>query len=148
MAKARKARVTQSPEVERAILARLARGETLSSICKSEGMPDRSAVIGWALDPDSKFSQQYARAREIGYHAMADDLLDIADNSTNDYMTRTNSDGDEYQALNPENIQRARLRFDGRKWLLSKALPKIYGDKLEVQTDGKLVVEIVDGSGQ
>jgi hypothetical protein len=31
-----------------------------------------------------------------------------------------------------ENIQRARLRVDSRKWILSKMLPKIYGDRSEL----------------
>ena len=33
-----------------------------------------------------------------------------------------------------------RLRVDTRKWLLSKALPKIYGDRLEVDAKAGLVV--------
>lgn len=147
MAKGRKPRVSRSPEVEREVLARLAKGQTLSSVCKREGMPDKSAVIGWALDVDDKFSQQYARAREIGYHCMADEMVDILDDSTNDYMTKTDADGNEYQALNPENIQRSRLRFEGRKWIVSKALPKIYGDKLAL-TDaegGSVVFQVVSG---
>ena len=53
---------------------------------------------------------------------MADDILDIADET-----------GDPH---------RSRLRADTRKWLLSKALPKIYGDRLEVDAkDGLVVVE-------
>jgi hypothetical protein len=37
--------------------------------------------------------------------------------------------------VNGENLQRSRLRVDTRKWLLSKALPKIYGDKLALGGD-------------
>ena len=33
------------------------------------------------------------------------------------------------------NIARARLRVDARKWLLSKLLPKVYGDKLALGGD-------------
>jgi len=32
-------------------------------------------------------------------------------------------------------VARDRLRVDTRKWLLSKALPKIYGDKLALGGD-------------
>ncbi len=38
--------------------------------------------------------------------------------------------------LNSENIQRSRVRIDTRKWLLSKMLPRIYGDKSEVALTG------------
>ena len=59
---------------------------------------------------------------------MADELLDTCDGVKAD----------------SEEIQRAAERLcswqiDTRKWLLSKALPKIYGDKLEVETKGKVV---------
>ena len=33
-------------------------------------------------------------------------------------------------------MQRARLRVDTRKWILSKMLPKVYGDKFQVGGDG------------
>ena len=38
--------------------------------------------------------------------------------------------------LNGENIQRSRLRIDTRKWLMSKLNPKVYGDKLDMTTNG------------
>jgi hypothetical protein len=38
--------------------------------------------------------------------------------------------------LNGEHIQRSRVRIDTRKWMLSKMLPKVYGDKTEVALTG------------
>jgi hypothetical protein len=70
------------------------------------------------LDDVEGFSGHYARAREIGYQGMADDLTEIAD-----------AYGDP---------ARDRLRVDTRKWLLSKALPKIYGDKQQIEHSGSL----------
>ena len=61
-------------------------------------------------------------------------LLEIADDGSNDSMMRQQS-ADQSYAANREHIQRSRLRLDTRKWLLSKALPKIYGDKLPVETN-------------
>ena len=34
-------------------------------------------------------------------------------------------------------MQRSRLRADNRKWLLSKTLPRIYGDKVAVEATGR-----------
>jgi hypothetical protein len=34
-------------------------------------------------------------------------------------------------------VQRARLKVDTRKWLLSKLQPKKYGDKLDMNVAGK-----------
>ena len=38
--------------------------------------------------------------------------------------------------LNGEHVQRSRLRVDTLKWVLAKALPKVFGDKLTL--DGNL----------
>ena len=108
-----------SPELADRLCERLADGETLRAICRDEGMPDERTVRRWALDDVEGFSTQYARASEIGYQGMADDLTEIADAK----------DGDP---------ARDRLRVDTRKWLLSKALPKIYGDKQQVEHSGSL----------
>jgi hypothetical protein len=61
---------------------------------------------------------------------MADDMLVIADDSTKDYVERQNKDGSTYTAVDHDHIARARLRVDTRKWLLAKALPKLFGDKV------------------
>lgn len=113
------------------ILERLADGETLRAICRTEGMPPESTVRNWAMDDVDGFAAQYARAREIGYHSMADELLDISDDGQNDWMMRNAEDNPSWE-VNGEHMQRSRLRVDTRKWLLSKALPKVYGDKLDV----------------
>jgi Bacteriophage Sf6, terminase small subunit-like len=49
-------------------------------------------------------------------------------------MLASNKDGSTYTALDAEHVQRSRLRVEARKWLLSKALPKVYGDKLDLNT--------------
>lgn len=120
-----------SEEVAAEILQRLADGETLRAICRDDHMPPESTVRGWAMDDQGGFAAQYTRAREIGYHSMADELVEIADDGRNDWMKR-NADGDEEWHANGEHLQRSRLRADTRKWLLSKALPKVYGEKLAV----------------
>lgn len=106
--KGRPSKFTQ--ELADRICERLAAGETLRAICRGDDMPPESTVRTWALDNEA-FYAQYARAREVGYAGLADELTEIAD-----------SDGDP---------ARDRLRVDTRKWLLSKALPKVYGDKVE-----------------
>lgn len=125
---------THTPEIAQAVCERLAEGETLRQVCRDEGMPPESTVRMWVMDDREGFAAQYTRAREIGYHAMADELLDIADDGTNDWMDRRSADGTTGDAvLNGEHIQRSRARLDTRKWLLSKALPKLYGDKVEIE---------------
>ena len=56
----------------------------------------------------------------------AEEVLTIADNTTLDPQDR-------------------RIRVDTRKWLLSKVLPKVYGDKLTVAGDAKAPIHYVVG---
>ncbi len=123
------------------ILERLAHGETLRAICRDEGMPSAAAVHLWVKDDREGFAERYARARESGAYAMADELLEIADDGTNDWMLRTNRNGDVEPVLNAEHVQRSRLRADTRKWLLSKIAPRVFGDKLDVTTQGEKVTQ-------
>jgi hypothetical protein len=111
------------------ICEQLAQGFTLREVCKSEEFPAESTVRLWALEDRDGFSAQYARAREIGYQTMADELLEISDDGRNDWMER-NGEDDRGWVANGEHMGRSRLRVDTRKWLLSKALPKLYGEKV------------------
>lgn len=124
-----------TPKLAADICARLATGESLRSICRDEGMPSDSTVRQWALDDVQGFSAQYARARDLGLDAMADEVFDIADDGRNDWIEREDKRGNPYVALNDEAIARSRLRFDARRWYLSKLAPKRYGDRITHEGD-------------
>lgn len=127
------------------ICSRLSDGESLRTICKSEHMPNRVTVFGWLLkDEFSDFHDQYNRAREIQADAMFDDMIDIADDGTNDYMENIDNQGAIIGfKLNGENIQRSKLRFEARKWTAGRLRPKKYGEsKVEVEHSGTIGVAI------
>ncbi len=128
-----------------AICERIALGESLTQICKTDGMPPKQTVLRWIVHFPS-FHDQYARAREAQAEHFADEILDIADDGSNDYMKRQNGDGEEYEATNHEHIQRSRLRVDSRKWLMSKVAPKKYGDRqiLAGDKDAPLVAPTIN----
>lgn len=117
------------------ICARISDGETTRSICADEAMPAMTTLFRW-LREDEDFKQQYARAKEIQLERMAEEILDISDDGTNDYMDRVTRDGEVESVLNHEHVTRSKLRVDSRKWLLSKLAPKKYGDKAIVQHEG------------
>ena len=119
------------------ICVRLAAGEPLRVICRDKGMPAEATVRSWGHDPKHVFSAQYARARELGFWSMADEMLEIADDSRNDWMEKQNKSGDTITVLNEEAIARSRLRIDARKWLIVKALPKDFGERLAAELSGK-----------
>lgn len=117
------------------ICERLAQGETLRAICRSENVPPESTVRRWVVDDRNGFAAQYARARDIGLDAMADELMEVADDARNDYMEREDPNNHGY-ALNGEHVQRSRLRVDSRKWYLSKMAPKRYGERTQHELTG------------
>jgi hypothetical protein len=125
-------------EIASEICERLAVGETLLQICRTSAyIPKRSTILGWVLDNREGFSGRYARARELCFEAWADEVCDIADDATNDWMTREGKDGQETFQPNAEHINRSRLRVDSRKWLLSKLKPQKYGERAAVELTGK-----------
>ena len=79
-----------------------------------------------------------ARGRPWRQH-WADEILEIADDATNDWMGRQRRDGVTEIVLNRDHVERSKQRIDARKWLLSKALPKVYGDRQSVE--GKFSVD-------
>ena len=46
--------------------------------------------------------------------------------------------------MNNEAVQRSRLRVDARKWLMSKLMPKKYGEKLELGGDLKVSLGLAE----
>jgi hypothetical protein len=124
-------------EVGQKICARIAEGESLRAICSDEDMPHESTVRGWAINPDHPIFTHYRAAREVGYAKMAEELLEISDDGSNDWMERRHGDDKESTwVVNGEHVQRSKLRVETRKWILSKALPKVYGDKVAVTGEG------------
>jgi hypothetical protein len=88
----------------------------------------------WARD-NEVFREQYAKAREALLEHWAEEITEIADDGSNDWMERSEKKGGGYEA-NGEHIQRSRLRVDTRKWLLSKLAAKKYGDRVEQHHTG------------
>lgn len=111
-------------EVADQVCQKLAEGQSLRKACSVEGMPAASTVLLWTR-AQGGFSEQYTRAREIGYQLLADQILEISDDKAGD-------------------VARDRLSVDSRKWMLSKMLPKVYGDKIETQHTGDVTVRTVE----
>ncbi|MCX2589848.1 DNA packaging protein [Proteus penneri] len=114
------------PEVAEDICNLLMLGESLRSICKRPGMPAIRTVMYW-LQRNDDFMQQYARAREIQAELLAEEIIEIADDSSGDVIV----DDDGKEQTNHERVARSRLRVDARKWYASKLAPKRYGDRIQ-----------------
>lgn len=116
-----------TPETAAMVCAYMMEGETLLTISKREGMPSKSAVLRW-LPKYPEFRDHYARASEVRAGIFIEESIDIVDDGSNDWM-EINSPTNVGWRENGEAIQRSKLRVDFRKWMATKLLPKMYGDK-------------------
>ena len=127
--------------------------KSLKSICSVEGMPAVRTVLSWLskgnkddAEPFLKdFVHQYARAREEQADFLAEEILEIADDGSNDLMTIVKGDAS-YEQENKEVTNRSKLRVEARKWIASKLKPKKYGDKLDLggEVQQTIVVKFQD----
>jgi hypothetical protein len=112
------------------ICTRISEGESLRSVCRDEDMPAIGTVCRWLLDEDKKeFREQYAIARDVQAEILFDETLEIADDSPDVIVGDDKSDN--------ARVQAAKLRVETRKWYISKVLPKKFGDKLDLTSQGE-----------
>lgn len=115
-------------ELAQIICEKMAGGMTLKRICEEvEGMPTRQTVYNWLVAHPS-FFDAYTRARDIRLDNMAEELEEIADDGSNDWMK--NKFGEE--VLNADHVARSRLRIETKKWILAKLKPRTYGEKIAI----------------
>lgn len=119
-----------TPELVAEICERLSKGEPMAVICRDEGMPSPRTVRDWMADSES-VSAAIARAREDGEDWLAAECLEIADDTSRDFVETENG-----KALDREHVQRSKLRIDTRLKLLAKWNPKKWGDKVAMEHTG------------
>jgi hypothetical protein len=70
-----------------------------------------------------------AHTRECWEEDMLDEILEIADDSSRDYVQRTGADGKVTWVMDREQIARCLLRIKARKWALARMAPRKYGKR-------------------
>jgi hypothetical protein len=128
----RHAAVPYCAEVANQVLDELIRGRLLVDICAEPDMPSVSAVGQWIRDDRDGFAERYRQAREAGCHVIAEQSLKIVDDRSNDWISWRREDGSTALMLDPERVPRAALRVKTRRWLLSKLLPRTFGERVDI----------------
>jgi hypothetical protein len=147
----RNAEVPYSAETANRILDELMSGRPLTDICSEPDMPSASSVWSWISDDREGFAARYQKAREIGWHTIGDQTLQIVDDRRNDWIVRRREDGSTQTILDPLRVARAALRLKARCWLLVRMLPRVFGappDHAAQQknnSDMAEVMRLVDG---
>jgi hypothetical protein len=139
-----------TPEQFETICARIeSEAIGLREICEDAGADRTSFWKYLARTPGA--NDRYAHAKQLQAEILAAEILSIADTIQEGVKTVEKPTGTE--VTTGDMIDHRRLRVDSRKWLLSKLLPKKYGDKLDLTTDGdkiksSLVVNVVSTEGK
>ena len=118
-----------TPELAELILDELCSGRTLADVCGDPGMPSIRTVNLWVLQNREGFRAPYHEAREIGWLTLSDQMLKIADDCRQDRTLRRNKDGSCEFVVNLAAIRRAQQQINTREWLLSRMLPRVFGNR-------------------
>jgi len=116
----------------------MSEGKTLREFCRKEEMPSFATIYDW-LEEDPDFSLRFARARDMGHDAIAEDALRIADSIFLGKKVVTHSGGSEDEdtmtVTEEDSVQHRKLQIETRLKLLAKWNPKKYGEKTVIAGD-------------
>ena len=104
------------------ICQRLMEGTPLTKICKDKDQPSLSTVYKW-IAKHKDFASKLLTARRIGCQTYLDKMIE------------------ELETADNKSIMVVREKLHHYRWLSSKLLPNLYGDKQEVIQDTKVTIE-------
>ena len=96
-------------EITEKIIDLVIDGQPIRFICSQVDMPSVATVMRWLHDYP-EFAKQYALAKEMYAHCIFDEIQHIAD------------------TCDPNEVQKAKLMIDARKYIASRLAPRKYGE--------------------
>jgi hypothetical protein len=122
---------TYTQELADDLIEHMAGGRSVASWCAKDGHPHVATVLRWtAAHPD--FREAYARAREFHADAIFDEIVDIADDKTGDWI-----ETDKGMRYNPEAAARSRVRVEARLKVAGRLNPQRYSERVGLEIDDK-----------
>jgi len=110
------------------ITERISQGIPVSQVARELNI-GRRTIHDWR-EANPTFAAQFARAKDDGFDAISDEVIEIADDA------------------DPKQVDHARLRCDARLKLLAKWDSKRYGDRITQDVDLTVRVAIADPTRQ
>ncbi len=109
--------IVWSEALEDQIVGLVSEGYTMREISRLREYPPLNSMLRRMAESE-RFMDGLIRAREVAVYALADQIIDIADQAT------------------PDDVQVAKLRVEVRQWVMGRFNRRQFGDKLDV--DGML----------
>lgn len=104
----------------------------LAKLCKTYTyLPAPSTIYRW-ISQNLSFQEQYAQAKIKQIEVFIDEITDLS-NENHSYIEN---------GVNRCDASILRIKIDTRKWLASKLVPKVYGDK--TQNTSEIVIKHED----
>ena len=114
-------------------------GVNLRKVCRMDGMPSWRTVYYWVV-AHPEFATRLARAREMGFDALAEEALEI---SNTPMMGQKQVMGDKSTFTTVEDmLGHRKLQIETRLKLLAVWDPKRYGNKVQLGGDGGSPIKI------
>ena len=109
-------------EITNKICEKLMSGVPLTRICEAKDLPSLSTVHR-LINKDPSFAKQIIQARKVGCQFYLDKMID------------------ELETVSNKDVGIVREKLHHYRWLASKLLPSLYGDKQEVIQDTKITIQ-------
>jgi hypothetical protein len=95
----------------------------MNAICKEEGMPSRVTILRWCGE-NTLLAQAYTVAlqmRSAGHAELLEEDMDELD-----------------RAKDPVRVAALKVKINTRQWIMSRLLPKQYGDHQVIEHTGEV----------
>ena len=97
-------------------------GKPLTQICQEKDLPSLTTIYKW-INSNPSFAKQITQARKVGCQTYLDKMIT------------------ELETASHKDVPILREKLHHYRWLASKLLPSLYGDKQEVIQDTKVTIE-------
>ena len=104
------------------ICQELMNGQPLTRICSNKDLPSLATINRWIAKHPS-FAKQITNARRVGTQYYLDKMIE------------------ELETMSAKDVGIVREKLHHYRWLSSKLLPNLYGDKQEVIQDTKITIQ-------
>src|SRR5258707_878063 len=86
-------------------------------------MPDVATVSNW-ISNNGEFRDMYALAREFQAHCIADEVIELADEVSIEWVEKVRANGRVVRGPDRKNLPRYRLRTEVRHWVAEQLLAR------------------------
>ena len=114
--------LTLTTSLSNNICQKLMEGKPLTQICQEKDLPSLTTIYKW-INNNPSFAKQITNARRVGTQYYLDKMIE------------------ELETMSAKDVGIVREKLHHYRWLASKLLPSLYGDKQEVIQDTKITIQ-------